>query len=69
MIDGLKSCPFCGPRDELSGEWPQLFEHSSAYIAEWSVRCGHCAIEIGAEDRDEAVLLWNTRHPDEEQSA
>ena len=57
----LEPCPFCGPRPELSGEWPQLFEHSSAYLTEWSVRCGCCGIEIGDEDRDECIRRWNTR--------
>jgi hypothetical protein len=61
MIDGLKPCPFCGPKSEDSGEWPQLFEHSSAYISEWSVRCGCCAIELGGENRDDVLRLWNTR--------
>jgi hypothetical protein len=59
----LEPCPFCGPRDELSGEWPQLFEHSSDCVTEYSVRCGCCAIEQGAETRDEAIAAWNTRSP------
>lgn len=57
----LEPCPFCGPRPELSGEWPQLFECSSAYLTEWSVRCGCCGIEIGDEDREETLRRWNTR--------
>lgn len=57
----LKACPFCGPRSEESGEWPQLFEHRSDCVSEWSVRCGCCGIDMGDEDREVTIAAWNTR--------
>jgi Lar family restriction alleviation protein len=52
MVDGAKSCPFCGSdalRVKSSGRWG------------WFVSCECAAVGPSAGDRDSAIQKWNTR--------
>jgi Lar family restriction alleviation protein len=52
MVDGAKSCPFCGSDDlrvKSSGRWG------------WFVSCKCAAVGPSAGSREGAIERWNTR--------
>ena len=66
--DKLKPCPFCG-NTELNG--PHCTEYiGDSYAPYWWIECVKCpvlfemsaaSVEVGIDERDEIIRLWNTR--------